>query len=286
MKTLIRKEVLSDKIEIELHDFSSAMDSKENLLAVIERVAGLSFGKETVKNPEALFNHLKTESNKSASSCFEFVNGYFESDSISNEALFKLIKFGYPDAIQVLSKTNRIRGHINLRTALELGIENKIEPDPEWCKKNIYTFKLKVPLYLRSQLIRSRQASYLEISRRRVKGGFEFYRSERDIENIYEEEGWIDDKSYAEWKGNKHQNLLELSLEEYDWKVKNGVPAEVARGILPQNLFTELWVQYNSQDCSWKNTLALRKDSHAQLEIQNVYKKMEEMLNEYLGSLK
>lgn len=288
METLIKKETLPDGIQIELHDFSKGLDSKENMLSIIEKVAGLSFGKDTVKNPEALFNHLKTESGGNPSSVLEFLWSDLKYYKISyNRELYKdhvnfitkLVKYGISREYGCCDVYHYYSGNINMRTALELGLENDIKPDPEWCKKNIYTFKLKIPLFIFSQIVRHRQASYMSISRRRVKGNFEFYRSKRDKDIIINYPDCFDD--YKEEMDDN--DFIELCIQRYEEKLKQGVPAEVARGVLPQNLFTEIWCQFVNTDESLKNFIALRTDEkHTQLETAETCKVMKKLLDEYL----
>jgi hypothetical protein len=266
LETLIKKSILLDGCEVELHDFSDALSSWDNTLSIIEKVAGLSYGKDKVANPKKLYDLLLTESASGPSSVFEFIHGKADTHVIDDNVMENILKFSdfSPPEIEF----GYFHGHLNLRTALENKIE--IKPDKNWCKKNVFTFKLKIPLWMRSQLIRHRIASYMEISRRRVKTGFEFYKSDRD----------------KQWNCiKKHDNnLIKMAIELYNWKISNDVPAEVARGVLPQNLMTEIWVQYVNNRYSWENFVNLRVElnkekPHTQFETNRVAREMYKLLN-------
>ena len=55
-----------------------------------------------------------------------------------------------------------------------------------------------------------------------------------------------------------------------------GVAPELARIILPQNLYTEMYMSGNLR--AWTHFLHLRLDGHAQAEVREVAKMVEEIL--------
>jgi len=63
-------------------------------LKIIEKVAGISYNKETVANKEKLFKHLLTESANSPSSVFEFINGRIVLEGFNQEEL-NTIKYSF-----------------------------------------------------------------------------------------------------------------------------------------------------------------------------------------------
>ena len=109
---------------------------------------------------------------------------------------------------------------------------------------NVITFRFKVPLYIRSQHHRHRTWSYNEISRRYTDVDMEFYepksfrtqhKSNRQASNAEE---LINPRigPPADWVVKEHHRK---SLRLYEDLIEAGVCREQARGVLPQNLYTE-----------------------------------------------
>ena len=145
------------------------------------------------------------------------------------------------------------------------------------------TFKFVIPLYVRSQHHRHRTWSYNEISRRYTDVNIQFYepkgfrtqhKSNRQASNAEE---LIDPQMYflpddpesnkitASWLLRAHHNR---SLLLFNQLIEAGVCREQARGVLPQNLYTEYY-----GTCSLANLLKfidLRTHEGAQWEIQKV----------------
>ncbi len=147
----------------------------------------------------------------------------------------------------------------------------------------LVTFRFKVPLYVRSQHHRHRTWSYNEISRRYTDYNIEFYepksfrtqhKSNRQASNTDE---LIDPPIYPEKIINSKfrcsQALIKHhkdSLKLYEDMMSVGVCREQARGILPQNMYTEYY-----GTCNLNNLLKfidLRIHEGAQMEIQEVAK--------------
>jgi thymidylate synthase (FAD) len=114
---------------------------------------------------------------------------------------------------------------------------------------NVATFRFTVPLFVRSQHHRHRTWSYNEISRRYTDENLQFYqpeafrtqhKSNRQASNTTD---LVDplvassDVSASEAVRLHHQNSLSL----YNSLLEAGVCREQARGILPQNLYTEYY---------------------------------------------
>tara|TARA_Y100001938_G_C8101510_1_gene442124 strand:+ start:16115 stop:16822 length:708 start_codon:yes stop_codon:yes gene_type:complete len=143
------------------------------------------------------------------------------------------------------------------------------------------TFRFKVPLFVRSQHHRHRTWSYNEISRRYTDYNLEFYSpdafrtqhvSNRQASNVDEvvdpfiyPDQIINSKFTCSQAVKKHHKD---SLILYESLVKAGVCREQARGILPQNMYTEYY-----GTCNLNNLLKfvdLRIHEGAQWEIQKV----------------
>ena len=157
---------------------------------------------------------------------------------------------------------------------------------------NLVTFRFCVPLYIRSQHHRHRTWSYNEISRRYTDVDLRFYepkafrtqhKSNRQASNaeelidpeittsVFNEDG-------SKWEGFfidqevKSTNLVkehhEQSLSLFNQLIEAGVCREQARGVLPQNLYTEYYGTVNLSNLL--KFIDLRTHEGAQWEIQKV----------------
>ena len=149
---------------------------------------------------------------------------------------------------------------------------------------NVVTFRFCVPLYVRSQHHRHRTWSYNEISRRYTDENLRFYepsqyrtqhKSNRQASN---ESELINpmikmyDPSCSE-PSEIHVNRVVASfhkdaLHYYDELIKAGICREQARGLLPQNLYTEYYGTVNLNNLI--KFISLRTHEGAQQEIRVV----------------
>lgn len=144
---------------------------------------------------------------------------------------------------------------------------------------NFITFRFKVPLFIRSQHHRHRTWSYNEISRRYTDVNLEFYqpnqfrtqhKSNRQASNderidpvlMRFEDGGI--LTAAGALRSHHEKSLGL----YHELLESGVCREQARGVLPQNLYTEYYGTTNLNNLM--KFIGLRMHDGAQWEIQLV----------------
>jgi len=141
---------------------------------------------------------------------------------------------------------------------------------------NLITFRFKVPLFIRSQHHRHRTWSYNEISRRYTEVGLEFYepaqfrtqhKSNRQASNDELINPILSSSDRADLAVKQHHFVSVRLFEEL---INLGVCREQARGVLPQNLYTEYY-----GTCNLSNLLKfidLRSHDGAQWEIQQVAK--------------
>ena len=144
---------------------------------------------------------------------------------------------------------------------------------------NLITFRFTVPLFVRSQHHRHRTWSYNEISRRYTDVDLKFYepdsfrtqhKSNRQASNFDElvnptiDEGRMVERS-ASWAVRDHHKK---SLKLYNKLVEAGVCREQARGVLPQNLYTEYYGTTNLNNLL--KFIGLRSHEGAQWEFQQV----------------
>ncbi|PLV59178.1 FAD-dependent thymidylate synthase [Thermotoga sp. KOL6] len=124
----------------------------------------------------------------------------------------------------------------------------------------VFTFHVKAPIFVTRQWFRHRIASYNELSGRYSKLSYEFY-----IPSSKRFEGY-DIKVSPEEIVRKISGIVDKAYKMYTELLEEGVPREVARIVLPLNLYTRFYWTVNAR--SLMNFLNLRADSHAQWEIQ------------------
>ena len=125
---------------------------------------------------------------------------------------------------------------------------------------NVVTFRFKVPLFIRSQHHRHRTWSFNEISRRYTSYNLEFYepkqfRKQSESNRQASVDELIDP-------------LLPPTITLFNELIEAGVCREQARGVLPQNLYTEYYGTCNLNNLF--KFIDLRTHSGAQWEIQQV----------------
>ena len=141
---------------------------------------------------------------------------------------------------------------------------------------NLVTFRFVVPLYVRSQHHRHRTWSYNEISRRYTDINIQFYEPEqfrtqhKSNRQASNEDDLINPSvlgpSYYASEAVRHHNAG--SLELFNKLLNAGVCREQARGVLPQNMYTEYYGTVNLSNLL--KFIDLRTHEGAQWEIQQV----------------
>lgn len=133
-------------------------------------------------------------------------------------------------------------------------------------------FHAKMPIFVARQWVRHRTANINEYSLRYSEAQHDFYiPEEKDIhfQSKFNKQGRDDTEVPTELKKkvvNYFKDISEKTFNIYDELNEAGIARELARGILPVNLYTEWY---------WKNDLhnifhflKLRMDEHAQYEIR------------------
>jgi thymidylate synthase (FAD) len=149
---------------------------------------------------------------------------------------------------------------------------------------NLITFRFTVPLFVRSQHHRHRTWSYNEISRRYTDINIQFYepdkfrtqhKSNRQASNFDE---LIDPIIIPDLSDTNFGTTLSTLVKQhhkrcltfYEKLINVGVCREQARGVLPQNLYTEYYGTVNLNNLL--KFINLRTHEGAQWEIQEVAK--------------
>ena len=155
---------------------------------------------------------------------------------------------------------------------------------------NVATFRFVVPLFVRSQHHRHRTWSYNEISRRYTDVDMKFYEpttfrtqheSNRQASNINDtcnpliSTSSISGGDSASYLVRRHHTRC---LKLYNNLIEVGICREQARGVLPQNMYTEYY-----GTCNLNNLLKfidLRTHEGAQWEIQKVAEAVLEIITD------
>lgn len=219
-----------DKGFVEYYDLSELLIDDNNIPFVVANIATLSYGNEYAKNPLQLYEKLIQN---------------------KHESVLEFIRYPYID-----NNNNKLKGY-SIQDSLrhKEKLIDKEKRNPNLFRKTIFTFKVKIPIFVARQLMRHRCFSYLELSRRYVtnkKIDFEFYIPDeiRNNEQLY----------------NEYINYTNTLLNLYSKQIENKIKPEIARTILPLSLYTQIWMQGDIYCIN--NFLSLRLSEHAQREIR------------------
>lgn len=143
---------------------------------------------------------------------------------------------------------------------------------------NLMTFRFKVPLFVRSQHHRHRVWKFNEISRRYSGENLEFY-----FPNEWRKQSKDNKQCSGEWFNSPAisayvEKHAKDSVALYEKMIDEGVARELARIVLPQNLYTEYYGTIDLHNAL--HFLKLRLHSHAQWEIQVVAEAMRDIMND------
>ncbi|MBI5596279.1 MAG: FAD-dependent thymidylate synthase [Elusimicrobia bacterium] len=132
----------------------------------------------------------------------------------------------------------------------------------------LFKFHVKCPIFVARQWFRHRFAAYNEISFRYTQTAEDFYFPEawraQDFKN---KQGSVRSEELDHAALSKEfKAAVAQSFKVYEAMIKAGVAREMARMVLPVNLYTEFYWTVNAR--SLMNFLSLRADGHAQAEIQ------------------
>lgn len=152
---------------------------------------------------------------------------------------------------------------------------------------NVATFRIKVPLFVRSQHHRHRTWSYNEISRRYTDVNMEFYEpkvfrtqheTNRQASNLDSIDPMLTHDNLTQKASLHLKEHHKKSIILFEEMIDKGVCREQARGILPQNLYTEYYATANLSNIL--KFIDLRTHEGAQWEIQVLAKQMLEIISQ------
>jgi thymidylate synthase (FAD) len=226
-----------------IHDFvdlNEETDTPDKAIDLVARIASLSYGNSHAKSPHVLFHRIVANGHLSCTEFIPFIpktTGYNES------------KLALP--------------YLSYRAYAEDG-NNPLEDIEDFYSNDEWEYYdrriiqahaalIECPIPLARQIMRHRSFSFLEMSRRYVKGSkvpFTF---------------WGDDPLYA------------MAVARYEELLSQGVPPEVARRVIPQGAMTRFWM--GGFDRDWQKFFKLRIDKHAQTEVGAIASAVRDLIN-------
>lgn len=145
-----------------------------------------------------------------------------------------------------------------------------------------FTFNIKCPLFIARQWMRHRTWSYNEISRRYTSDNLEFYIPKefriQSSDNKQMSTGELLNKDASVEYSDVIKMFCEDSVQIYESMIESGVAREIARGILPQFLYTNFYATVDLHNLF--HFLELRRHPHSQYEIQLYTKAIEKIVED------
>lgn len=136
------------------------------------------------------------------------------------------------------------------------------------------TLRLKVPIFIARQIQRHRTFSYNEVSRRYVDDAPEFF-----YPDVMRAKAANVKQGSANEAADTTVDLswyVGVAVGAYEKMLEDGVAPELARMILPQNMYTSFYMSGNLR--AWGHFLSLRLDGHAQKEVRDIAQQIESIL--------
>lgn len=155
---------------------------------------------------------------------------------------------------------------------------------------NAFTFYIEAPIFVFREFMRHRIASYNEESGRYKELGPVFYvpGEDRKLKQVGKPGAYVFEDGTYDQKMMVPASIRRVNIEAYNAYKKmldSGIAREVARAVLPVNLYSSMYVTMNAR--SLMNFLSLRTQregthfpSFPQREIEMVAEKMEEFFAE------
>jgi len=171
-------------------------------------------------------------------------------------------------AARVLEDVGRHRGEADIKLIKYMWNNGHTSP----FEHVVFTFYVKAPIFVIRQWQRHRTWSYNEFSARYKEVPDCWYvpdPSHIGVQSLKNHQSRIisADGELLDYHASEVINqACESAFRYYDELLTNGVPREIARGVLPVNTYTEMWATVNLNNLF--KFLTLRMDEHAQFEIR------------------
>jgi thymidylate synthase (FAD) len=155
------------------------------------------------------------------------------------------------------------------------------------------TLNIKLPIFVMRQYVRHRMQNLNEVSARYTELPNEFYIPtvwrKQDTKNKQGSVGKGNWNPSLVWDGGDYHMLegtatdalehqCKMAYEVYQAMIKAGVAREMARMVLPVNIYTEIYACWDMKNLL--HFITLREDSHAQAEIQEYGRAIRRIVHE------
>lgn len=152
------------------------------------------------------------------------------------------------------------------------------------------TLNIKMPIFVMRQYVRHRMQNLNEVSARYTQLPNEFYipknwrkQDKKNKQGSFEDGDWnpivFRGRMYDNPKATEAlENFCSLSYELYEDMLNAGIAREMARMVLPLNIYTEIYACWDMKNLL--HFISLRDDSHAQAEIQEYGRAIKEICRE------
>lgn len=142
------------------------------------------------------------------------------------------------------------------------------------------TLNIKMPIFVMRQYVRHRMQNLNEVSARYTQLPNEFYIPEKwrkqDLKN---KQGSIEDAELNHsFYSEELRKFCADSYALYEDYLNSGIAREMARMVLPVNIYTEIYTCWDLKNLL--HFISLRDDSHAQAEIQEYGKAVKQITKE------
>lgn len=167
--------------------------------------------------------------------------------------------------------------------------KNKHTSPFEMCK---VTLNIKMPIFVMRQYVRHRMQNLNEVSARYTELPNEFYipkswrpQDSKNKQGSVVTKDWNPDIWVGEIMGFSEKNVTattalkehcERSYQLYEELINAGVAREMARMVLPINIYTEIYTTWDLKNLL--HFIGLREDAHAQYEIQEYGRAVKQIL--------
>ena len=184
---------------------------------------------------------------------------------------------GYVELVDILGNEKRILEVARISYGKSVGNndENLIKrllKNEHWSpfEQVSFTFKVKCPIFIARQWMRHRTGKYNEVSRRYTKKNWDYYIPTVDL---------ISDKKIRDYI----ISIMENQTKEYNLLLEKGVKPEIARMIMGTGFNTEFYFTIDLRNLL--HFLKLRKDNHAQYEMQEYANAIEIFVTENMPNV-
>jgi thymidylate synthase (FAD) len=136
-----------------------------------------------------------------------------------------------------------------------------------------FTFEVYAPIFVFRQWHRHRTWSFNELSARYKELPEVFYVPKAEhigTQSISNKQGRTEDGTDRDYEVSLIQEACESSFAVYNYILSQGVPRELARGVLPMNTYSHMFATVNLLNL--KKFIGLRDHDHAQFEIREYAK--------------